>query len=166
MCSAGDTLAIDGCGIPVYATSLRKAAMSFARLATLERIDDRDATALARVGAAMAAEPWYVGGTARFDTELMRATRGRVVAKAGAEAVHCDALLDAGLGLALKVLDGGRRATPPATIALLDALRVLEPKARAALEPYARVAVKNVAGRVVGEVAALDGWVPEPAGTR
>ena len=162
----GDTLGVDGCGIPVYATSLRNAAMSFARLATLEHVEDADATALARVGAAMASEPWYVGGTGRFDTDVMRASRGRVVAKAGAEAVHCDALLDAGLGLALKVVDGGRRATPPAVLALLDALRILEPDARAALEPHARVAVKNVAGRVVGEVSALEDWIPAPEGTR
>jgi L-asparaginase II len=160
----GDKLAVDGCGIPVYATTLHRAALSFARFATLRGVDDADATALARVGAAMTAEPWYVGGTGRFDTDLMRATGGRIVAKAGAEAVHCDALLDAGLGLALKVLDGGRRATAPATLALLDALRVLEPKARAALAPHARVAVRNVAGKVVGEVAALEDWIPAESG--
>jgi len=156
----GDKLAVDGCGIPVYATALHKAAVSFARLATLRGVEDADATALARVGAAMANEPWYVAGTGRFDTDLMRATRGRIVCKAGAEGVHCDALLDAGLGLAVKVIDGTRRATPPATLALLDALHALEPGPREAMRHHAVVPVKNVAGRVVGEVAALDGWVP------
>lgn len=156
----GDKLAVDGCGIPVYATTLHKAAVSFARLATLRGVDDADATALARVASAMAAEPWYVAGTGRFDTDLMRASGGRIVCKAGAEGFHCDALLDAGLGLALKVVDGSRRAAPPATIAVLDALRVLEPQAREALRAHAVVPVKNVAGRVVGEVAALDGWIP------
>jgi L-asparaginase II len=155
-----DKLGVDGCGIPVYATSLRNAARSFARFATLEGLDDEDARALACVTAAMTNEPWYVAGTGRFDTDLMRASGGRIVAKAGAEAVHCDALLDAGLGLAVKVIDGSRRAAAPATIALLDALRVLEPEARAALEPHARIAVKNVAGKVVGEVAALEDWIP------
>lgn len=158
-----DKLGIDGCGIPVYATSLHNAARSFARFATLEGLEDADAQALARVGSAMANEPWYVAGTGRFDTDLMRATRGRIVGKAGAEAVHCDALLDAGLGVALKVVDGSRRAAAPATIAILDSLRVLEPAARVALEPHARAAVKNVAGRIVGEVAALEDWIPSEA---
>jgi L-asparaginase II len=157
---AGDKLAVDGCGIPVYATTLAKAAVSFARLATLRGVDDADASALARVASAMASEPWYVGGTGRFDTDLMRASGGRIVCKAGAEGVHCDALLDAGLGLAVKVVDGTRRAAPPATLALLDALHALEPGMRNALRQHAVVPVKNVAGRVVGEVAALDGWVP------
>lgn len=157
---AGDKLGIDGCGIPVYATTLRKAAISFARLATLRGLADDDAAALARAGAAMTSEPWYVAGTGRFDTDLMRATGGRVVAKAGAEGVHCDALLDGGLGLALKVVDGTRRAAAPAALAALDALHALEPGARDALRGHAVVAVKNVAGKVVGEVAALDDWIP------
>ncbi|HEY4441551.1 MAG TPA: asparaginase [Candidatus Elarobacter sp.] len=157
----GDKLAVDGCGIPVYATTLHKAAVAFARFATLERLADDDARALARCGAAMTNEPWYVAGTGRFDTDLMRASAGRIVAKAGAEAVHCDALLDAGLGVALKVVDGSRRATAPAMLAVLDALRVLEPAAREELRPHARVMVKNYAGRTVGEVAALEGWLPE-----
>jgi L-asparaginase II len=156
----GDRLAVDGCGIPVYATTLRKAALSFARLATLHGLDDADATALARVAAAMAAEPWYVAGTGRFDTDLIGATGGRVVGKAGAEGVHCDALLDGGLGLALKVIDGTRRAAAPATLAALDALHALEPAARQAMRGHATVSVKNVAGHVVGSVAALDGWIP------
>ena len=161
----GDKLAVDGCGIPVYATTLHKAAVSFARLATLQGLDDADATALARVAAAMAAEPWYVGGTARFDTDLMRASGGRIVCKAGAEGFHCDALLDAGLGVALKVIDGSRRATPPATIAVLDALRAFEPGVREALRQHAVVPVKNVAGHVVGEVAALEDWIPSQVAT-
>jgi L-asparaginase II len=156
----GDKLAVDGCGIPVYATTLHKAATSFARLATLRGVDDEDATALARVAGAMAAEPWYVAGTGRFDTDLMRASGGRIVCKAGAEGFHCDALLDAGLGVALKVVDGTRRAAPPATLAVLDAVRVLEPEARKALRQHAVVPVRNVAGRVTGEVSALDGWLP------
>ena len=159
----GDKLAVDGCGIPAYATTLHKAAVSFARLATLRGVDDADATALARVAAAMADEPWYVAGTGRFDTDLMRATHGRIVCKAGAEGFHCDALLDAGLGVALKVIDGSRRAAPPATLAVLDALRALEPQARTALRQHAVVPVKNVAGKAVGEVAALDGWIPAEA---
>ena len=157
---SGDRLAVDGCGIPAYATTLRKAALSFARFATLTGLEDDDAAALARVAAAMTDQPWYVAGTGRFDTDLLRVTRGRVVGKGGAEGVHCDALLDAGLGLALKVVDGARRAVPPATIAVLEALHGLEPAAREALEPHARAPIVNAAGTTVGETVALEDWLP------
>ena len=53
--------------------------------------------------------------------------------------------------------DAPRRGAGDARV--LDALHALEPAAREALRPHAVVPVKNVAGRVVGEVAALDGWI-------
>jgi L-asparaginase II len=145
-------IGVDGCGIPAYATPLRRAALAFARLATLEGLAREDASALERVRRAMAAEPTYVGGTGRFDSALIATTRGRVVCKAGAEGVHGDALVREGVGLVLKVVDGNRRATPPAAIALLGAMHALEPDELAALGPFARTEVRNVSGRVVGAI--------------
>jgi L-asparaginase II len=139
----------------VYATSLRNAARSFARLATLEGMNDADTAAVRRVRAAMLAAPEYVAGTGRFDTDLMRVTKGSIACKAGAEGVHGDALLAAGVGLVVKVVDGTRRATAPATIALLRELGALDTTQSAALDAHARVDVKNVAGRIVGEISAL-----------
>jgi L-asparaginase II len=151
-----DKLAIDGCGIPTYATSLRNAARSFARLATLEELDPADAAALARVRAAIVAEPDYVAGTRRFDTDLIRAANGRIVGKIGAEAVHATALLDGGVGLVLKVVDGAQRAAAPAALALLRTLGALDERQRATLDAHARVPIANRAGTIVGEIMALD----------
>lgn len=150
---SGLPLGIDGCGIPVFATTLRRAARAFARLATLDAVAAPDAAALHRVREAMAAEPAYVGGTDRFDTALIEATGGRVVGKAGAEGVHGDALLREGLGLALKVIDGSRRAMAPGALALLGELGALESAERVRLEPFAAPVVRNVAGRIVGGIA-------------
>jgi L-asparaginase II len=147
-------IGVDGCGIPVYATPLRRAALAFARFATLQGVADGDARALGVVRDAMAAQPAYVGGTGRFDSALIAATHGRIVCKAGAEAVHGSALLREGLGLVLKVKDGGRRATPPAATALLTSLGALESGELESLAPYVSPDVRNVAGRVVGRVIA------------
>jgi L-asparaginase II len=149
-------LAIDGCGIPTYATSLRNAARSFARLATLQELDPGDADALARVRAAIVAEPDYIAGTRRFDTDLIRAGNGRIVGKVGAEAVHATALIDGGISLVLKVVDGARRAAPPAALTLLQRLGALDERQLAELDTHARTPIANVAGTAVGEIAALD----------
>ncbi len=147
-------LAVDGCGIPVFATSMRRAALAFARFAAPTGIAPSDARALEIVRAAMTSQPFYVGGTGRFDSALPVATQGRIAGKAGAEGVHGDALADVGLGLALKIVDGTRRAVPPATIALLGELGALDPTARAALSEFASPEVANVAGRIVGKISA------------
>lgn len=151
---AGLPVAIDGCGIPVFATSLRTAARAFARIGTSRGLRDTDAAALAIVRDAMIAEPDYVGGTGRFDSALITATAGRVVGKVGAEGVHADSLLRDGLGLALKVVDGARRAAPPATLALLESVGALEAAESSALAAFARAEIANVAGLVVGGISA------------
>jgi len=146
-------LAIDGCGIPVFATSLRRAARAFARFATLAALEPGDAAALATIRDAMAAEPAYVAGSERFDSALIATTGGRIVGKAGAEGVHADALRREGLGIVLKVVDGTRRAVPPAAMALLEAVGALDTPERAALSAFARPALTNVAGLPIGFVS-------------
>jgi L-asparaginase II len=148
-------VAVDGCGIPVYATSLQRAARSFSRFATLAGIDQRDAHALRVVRDAMVAHPEYVSGTAQLDTELMRVGEQSIASKAGAEGVHGVAAIAKGYGYAAKVLDGGARARGPSTIAVLSALCVLDPEKTQRLRRFARPAVYNRAGHVVGEIRAV-----------
>ncbi|GAC1564466.1 MAG: asparaginase [Vulcanimicrobiaceae bacterium] len=147
-------VAVDGCGIAVFATSMRRAARAFARLASPERLPQETARALDVVRAAMAAQPYYVAGTGRFDSALPVATRGAIVGKIGAEGVHGDAICGLGLGLALKVVDGAQRAVAPATVALLTELGALDATATAELADFAAPAIANVAGDVVGGIVA------------
>jgi L-asparaginase II len=151
---APDRIGVDGCGIPVFAVSLAVAARTFARFATLRGFADADRDALARVRAAMGAHPWMVAGSGAFDTDLMLAARGTIVAKSGAEGVHASAVLSQGIGLVVKVLDGAARARGPATIALLRACGALDDDALTALAPHAEPPVHNVAGRIAGAIRA------------
>jgi L-asparaginase II len=149
-----DRIAVDGCGIPVFATTLVSAARGFARFATLRDLAADDAAALGRVRDAMLAEPWMVSGTGRFDADLMTAAGASIVAKGGAEGVHADALLDFGAGFVLKTVDGAARAVPPAVLAFLVRLGALDAGAAERLHGHARPPLRNVAGRVVGELRA------------
>jgi L-asparaginase II len=143
----------DGCGIPVFAASLRNIAGAFARFASLHGVREDDAQALLVVREAMLAHPWYVAGTDRFDTRLMEVAQGNIVAKVGAEGMYGVGVLNAGIGLAAKIIDGADRATPPAVIALLEEFGALSEAQREKLEFFARREIRNVAGRVVGEIA-------------
>jgi L-asparaginase II len=148
-------LAIDGCGIPVFATPLRNAALAFARLASLEGIDDRDAQALHVVRTAMMEHPEYVGGTGEYDTALMSHGNHEIAAKSGAEAVHGAASIARGVGVVLKVIDGGSRAVPPASLTLLRTLDLIEREELEALADFLHPIVRNRAGTVVGAIEAI-----------
>jgi len=121
-------LGIDGCGVPVHGIGLRAVATMYARLSAPDRQGSL-APAVARVVAAMRAEPYLVGGRNRIDTEVMRAAPD-VLAKEGAEALNCAVALGPALGIAVKVADGGYRAAGPALIAVLDQLGLLGAGAR------------------------------------
>jgi L-asparaginase II len=143
--------AIDGCGAPTPAVPLRVAATMFARLAMPQGVSKETADALGRVQRAMAFHPEMVGGEGSFDTDLMGASEDRLVAKAGAEGVQGVGDLASGLGLALKVEDGAKRAVAPATVEALRQLAWLEGRAFEVLGDWWRPVVRNHAGRVVGE---------------
>jgi L-asparaginase II len=149
-----DRLGVDGCGIPAFATTLTSAARGFARFATLRGFDDADRSALSTVRGAMLADPWMVSGTGRFDTDLMQAAAGAIVAKGGAEGVHASSLLGPGAGLVVKVVDGAFRAAAPAALELLRRLDAFDASTAERLVGHARPPIRNVAGRVVGEIRA------------
>ncbi len=142
-------LGVDGCGVPVHGVPLRAAATAYARLLQPDRLG-RLAPALERAVAAMRAEPYLVAGRGRADTALMRAVPG-LVTKVGAEALHCAAVPELGLGIAVKVADGGERAAAPALVHVLRRLGVLDDRAVGRLGPVARRPVLG-GGRPVGEL--------------
>ena len=105
----------------------------------------------------MAAHPERISGPGRFDTELMRLTGGRLVAKGGGEAVHAGLVRDRGWGWALKVADGNRRATPPALLAILDRLGALSGEDRDALARWIQPELSNNRHETVGAIVPAPG---------
>lgn len=150
----------DGCGVPVFGVSVQAMALMYARLvAPPKEFDGATRDACVRLVAAMTKHPEMVGGTVeRFDTEVMRACRGLVVSKIGAEGVYTAGVLPCerwpkGLGLAFKIEDGeDRRARSTIVIEALRQLDVLDEDAYKALSPYANFPVLNHRREIVGQI--------------
>ena len=132
---------VDGCGAPVHAMRLLDMATLFARLAVPDRYGDLGAD-VARATSAMAAQPYMVAGRDRVDTAVMQVAPN-VAVKAGAEGLLCAAVLDQGIGVAVKVQDGGARGVDPVLIRILLDLDVL---GRSQVEQLARYAKPVVFG--------------------
>ena len=160
--------AIDGCSAPTFGVPLRGLAVAAARLAnaccdTAAQIalDPETAAAARRLVNAMIAYPEMIGGTqGRFDTDLMRAARGKLMAKVGAEAVYSVSVLPSekyprGLGLAFKMEDGSYRGLGPTVIETLRQIGVLDETETMQLTTYHRPVIENRRGLHVGEVRAI-----------
>lgn len=98
------TVATDGCGAPLLATTLVGLATAFRRLATATDGPER------AVAEAIRSHPERVSGTSRDERVLLTAVPG-AIGKSGAEACYAVALPD-GRAWALKIDDGGERARP------------------------------------------------------
>ena len=143
---------IDGCGIPTIGIPLGNMALAMARLAVPDDQPERRQAACARIRAAMAAEPFMVGGSDSFCSRVLEAAKGKVLLKTGAEGVYCAAFPELGLGAALKARDGATRAAEAAMGHLLRRLQVLDEVETAALAGLLEPEIVNRAGRVVGQI--------------
>lgn len=108
-----DRVAVDGCGAPLFATTLRGLATAVSKIATAA-----PGTPDHLVADGIRRHPELVGGGRRDVTAVMRAVPG-LIAKDGFEAVQVAALPD-GTALAFKIADGGDRARPPVLAAALQ----------------------------------------------
>ncbi len=142
---------VDGCGAPLYALPVSGLARAFRSMVLSDQGSPERA-----VADAMRTYPDWTSGSTRPERALMDAIPGLML-KSGAEGVEAFALADGRAG-AFKIDDGGGRARPPVTVALLRALG-------AAAEPgvdgdaLERVALAEVTGggERVGEIRVVLG---------
>jgi L-asparaginase II len=106
-------IGIDGCSAPNFAVPLYNAAVAFARLCDPRGLSGKRMHAARSITAAMTGAPEMISGPGEFDCQLMRAARGRIVCKRGAEGYQAIGIMPgvlseaaAGIGIAFKVSDG------------------------------------------------------------
>jgi L-asparaginase II len=145
----------DGCSIPTHAVPLKNLALAFARVATGQGLSADHARAAQRLRQAVARAPFMVGGTGKFDSRVMERFGERVFCKVGAEGVHCAALPELGLGVAVKMDDGNNaRACEVVLAALLQRLLPLGDADAGFLHGLSDLSLRNWNGLEVGRLAA------------
>ena len=142
-----ETVAVDGCGAPLFPASLVGLARAFRRLALGLDGSDRPDPNVAQVAEAIRSHPEWVSGTRRDELALLKAIPG-AVGKAGAESCYAVGLAD-GRAIALKTDDGAPRVRP---VLMAEALR------RSGIDTEPGVDTEAV--RRTGQVALLGGGEP------
>lgn len=138
--------AYDDCGAPTYFMQLGQMAYLYAHLASGTNLD------LERIARAMTHNPTLIAGEGGFDTELMRLSEGELVSKAGAEGIQCIGRVGEGMGIAIKALDGNKRAKYAAAIHLLKQLGWITPTMAENLTDKFMTLSKHKRLEVIGEL--------------
>jgi L-asparaginase len=139
----------DDCGAPTYSMQLGQMAHLYAQLAS------GNSLALERIVRAMTYYPQMIAGDGAFDTELMRLSEGQLVSKAGAEGIQCVSRIGEGMGLAIKVLDGSKRAKYAVALHLLKQMGWINPTVAESLSEKFMHLSKYKRLDVIGELSML-----------
>lgn len=142
-------IARDDCGAPTFFMQLGQMASLYAQLGSGENL------ARERIIRAMTHHPNLVAGEGAFDTELMRLTDGELVSKSGAEGIQCISRVGMGLGMAIKVMDGAKRAKYAVAIQLLKQMGWITPSIAETLgEMFMKISDINRL-EVIGELSMM-----------
>lgn len=145
-------IGIDGCGVPVFGMGLHQLATAYARLGNPAQLNHTRAEACRRIVQAITRHPYHLAGSERFDTTLIRATKGRIIGKMGAEGVYAITIPEEGLGIAIKIEDGAKRALHPAVAEALVQLKLLTVQEQTELESFRNPLIRNWQGTIVGSI--------------
>ncbi|NES99764.1 MAG: asparaginase [Sphaerospermopsis sp. SIO1G2] len=137
----------DDCGAPTYLMQLSQMATLYAILAASNNLD------MERIVRSMNNYPAMVAGKGQFDTELMLLTPGELVSKSGAEGIQCLGRLGEGMGLAIKVMDGSKRAKYAVAIHLLQQMGWINPSTAQSLAEKFMNLGKYKRLEVIGELS-------------
>ena len=118
-------IAIDGCSLPTYFLPLQSLALAMARFADCENFRPEYAEAAQRLTKSFIKEPFYVAGTDRYCTDMIKLLDGKGFVKTGAEGVMFASIPALKAGIAVKAHDGHSRAAETAMSYLLSEIEMV-----------------------------------------
>ena len=80
-------MGIDSCGVPVFGLPIKNVSYAYTRLVNWKSLFSEYQQSAKRIVMSMIKNPEIVGGIGRFDTDLMRISKGKLLAKSGADGV-------------------------------------------------------------------------------
>jgi len=104
----------------MWGTTLYLKLLEMSRLYSL--LSSSENAELEQISRAITLNPTMVSDNNKFDTEIIKASHGKVIGKGGAEGIQCLCKVNEGIGLALKVEDGSKRAKHAVSLHLLKQL--------------------------------------------
>tara|TARA_B100000686_G_scaffold335421_1_gene404010 strand:- start:781 stop:1764 length:984 start_codon:yes stop_codon:yes gene_type:complete len=144
-------IGIDGCSAPQYAFTMNALANSMINLVNDNKKNEYTKS-IKILLKAIKKNPLLIGGTNRFDSEVIKYTAGRIFCKGGAEGVILFSDTNKKIGGIIKIIDGNERAIPPITMKIFNKLKLLNLNEKKQLFHWAKPKLFNHANKKIGEI--------------
>ena len=139
-------IGVDGCALPNPLIPLKKFAYAAAQLADYKKLNENSATAKRIINSCIKF-PEITGGSKSINSILTKLSNGKAFFKNGAEGVFVAIIPTLKSALAVKIIDGARRAAEVAIAGLISELKVIQ---NDQIEKIKKSPVKNSAGQIIG----------------
>ena len=147
-------IGIDGCNAPQYAFSIDNLTNAIINLVNKRNTKNEYSKAICTLLNAIAKYPLLIGGKKRFDSEVIKHTKGRIFCKGGAEGVLLFADTLKNIGGVIKIEDGNERAIPPLAMKIFIKLKLLSSDEKRNLIRWTEQILYNHAKKTIGKISA------------
>jgi len=142
----------DGCNAPQYAFKLVNLSIAMINLIKSKENNNKYTKEINIILKSINEYPFLIGGLNRFDSEIIKVTKGRIFCKGGAEGVLLFTDFQKKIGGAIKIIDGNNRALPPIAMHLFHKLNMLNYNEKGQLNKWLHQKLYNHAKKEIGKI--------------
>ena len=141
---------LDGCSAPQYSFKIKSISKALNNLIKSYKNNYDYSDQVRTLVNSILENPEFIGGTVSFDTKVIKASKGRIFCKSGAEGVFLFVDFQNEISGVIKITDGNERAIPIAILNIFKKFKVMSKVELKNLEKKEKFELKNHAGRNIG----------------
>ena len=143
---------IDGCSAPQYALSLKNLSTALLNLLNSYNSKFKYKSEVNLLIKNILINPYMIGGTNKFDSQLINISNKKIFCKGGAEGVFLFAHITKKIVGVIKTTDGNERALPSAVSKIMTKLNILSQDEKNKLSLWRRSPIYNHAKNITGKI--------------
>ena len=144
---------LDGCSAPQYSFKIKYISKALNNLIKSYKNNYHYTEQVRILVDSILENPEFIGGTASFDTKVIKASKRKVFCKSGAEGVFLFVDIQKEISGVIKITDGNERAIPITIINILKKLKIMNKEELKNLEKKEKFELQNHAGKKIGRVS-------------
>ena len=141
---------LDGCSAPQYSFKIKSISKALNNLIKSYKNNYEYTDQVRTLVNSILKNPEFIGGTVSFDTKVIKASKGKIFCKSGAEGVFLFVDFQKEISGVIKITDGNERAIPIAILNIFKKFKVMSKVELKNLEKKEKFELKNHAGRNIG----------------
>ena len=141
---------LDGCSAPQYSFKIKSISKALNNLIKSYKNNYDYSDQVRTLVNSILENPKFIGGTVSFDTKVIKASKGRIFCKSGAEGVFLFVDFQNEISGVIKITDGNERAIPIAILNIFKKFKVMSKVELKNLEKKEKFELKNHAYRNIG----------------